>query len=312
MTLKPRMMMPIALALAALVPAAAMAQDWPTKEIIIYTASAEGNADITSRLIAEHADLGQPIVVVNQSSTISAQKVAQADPDGYSLLVLGSSFFLRPIFQDAPYDPVKEFVPITKISSTPNVLVVHPDMPDTVQGIIDKAKAEPGVLNYATGGSGGTAHLAAMQLLDLGGIEMERVVYSGGGPSMIGVMSNESQLSFGTPGAVNSNVEGGNLKAVAVTSLEPSPSAPGLPTIAETLPGYEATSVQGLWTTAGTPDDVVQKLNAEVARVLALPEVQQILANIGADPAPTSSADFAQQIETQITNTRRMMGLPPS
>ncbi|WP_163271757.1 Bug family tripartite tricarboxylate transporter substrate binding protein [Chelativorans alearense] len=298
----------LALALSALVPAVASGQDYPSKTITIYTAAAEGNADVTARLIATHADLGQPVVVVNQPSVLSAQQVAQADPDGYSLLVLGKSFYLAPIFQaDTPYDPIAQFAPISKITSTPNIMVVHPDLPDTVEGVIAKAKAEPGAFNYATGASGGTAHLAAALLLDLTGIEMERVIYRGGGPSMVGVMSNESQLSFGTPAQVGPLVEAGNLKAIAVTSRNPSSVAPDLPTVAETVPGFQMTSIQGFWTTAGTPQPIIDKLNKEVERILNLPEVKDILQKIGADADHSMPQDFAAEMKEDIETTKRLM-----
>jgi tripartite-type tricarboxylate transporter receptor subunit TctC len=290
------------------VPIAAHAQQYPTKPIRIYTAEAGGNADITARLIADHAKLGQPMIVVNKPSLVSIQTVADAPADGYSLLVLGKSFYLAPIFQaTTSYDPVKGFVPVSKLTTAPNVLVVHPSLPATVPEIIALAKAKPGVLNYATGASGGAGHLAAELFKDLAGIDMVRIVYKGGGPSMIGVMSNESQLAFGPPAQVAPMVESGKVKAIAVTSLTPSEVMPGLPTIASVLPGYEMTSTQGIWATANTPPEIVEKLNQEMKRILELPEVKKQILTQGADATYTTAKAFDDEIKADIAVTKKLM-----
>jgi tripartite-type tricarboxylate transporter receptor subunit TctC len=297
----------LAMAMAALLPALAVAQDYPTKPIQLYTAQPEGTADITARLIAQYADLGQPIVVNNRASALAAQEVASAEPDGYSVLILGKSFYLAPIFQETPYDPVTQFAPVAKVSSSPNILVTHPDMPATVDEIVALLKSKPGEINYATGASGGAAHLAAQQFMQLADVEMERVVYDGGGPSMVGVMSNESQLSFGTPSMVQSLVDAGKLRAVAVTSETPSEVVPGLPTLGEFLPGFVETSTQGIWVTAGTPPEVIAILNAEIGRVLALPDVKEKLLSLGSDVAFSTPDEFAAEISADIERTRALM-----
>jgi tripartite-type tricarboxylate transporter receptor subunit TctC len=308
MTLRSWLLGSLLLAFSPLAPDVALSQDYPTKPIRIYTAEAGGNADITARLIADHADLGQQVVVVNHPSVVAAQTVAEADPDGYSLLVLGKSFYLAPIFQDTtPYDPVGDFTPVARLTSAPNVLVTHPSLPDTVGGIIALAKAQPGVLNYATGASGGAGHLAAELFKNLAGIDMVRVVYKGGGPSMAGVMGNESQLTFGPPAQVQPGLGSGKLRAVAVTSAEPSDVMPGLPAMSQFLPGFEMTSTQGIWTTANTPAPIVDRLNQEIKRILGLPDVAKQLLDQGADAAHSSPEEFAEEIKVDIALTKKLM-----
>jgi len=307
MSLRTRLGASLLLAVVALVPSIVAAQNYPTKPIQIYTAQPDGTADITARIIAQHANLGQPMVVNNRSSVLAAQEVARATPDGHSLLILGKSFYLAPLFQDTPYDPIKQFAPVAKVSSSPNVLVTHPDMPGTVEDLIALLKARPGEINYATGASGGAAHLAAQLFMELAGVEMERVIYDGGGRSMVGVMSNESQISFGTPSMVGALVESGKLRAIAVTSEGPSEVVPGLPPLAQSIPGFVETSTQGVWVTAGTPPEVIEKLNAEIGRILSLTEVKDTLLRLGSDVAFSTPAAFSAEIAADVERTSALM-----
>lgn len=260
--------------------------------------------DIVARLIAQEirAGLGQPVVVDNRG-TVAAELVARAPADGYTLLLYGSAVWLSPFIRaSTPYDPVKDFAPVTLVASSPNVVVVHPSLPvKSARELIALAKARPGELNYAAGSLGAAPHLAAELFKAMGKLNIVRVAYKGTGGSLIGILSGEVGLMFPTAGSVTPYIKSGKLRALAVTSLQPTALAPGLPLLSESLPGYESVSLNGLLAPAKTPDSIVRQLNAEVAKVMTRVDIKEKLVAAGTDAMSTSPEEFAAIIQADMT-----------
>ena len=284
----------------------AVGQNYPNKPIRIVTAEVGGANDIPARAIAQKltASVGQQVIVENRSGVISIETAAKAPADGYTLLFIGSAMWLAPLLRDkVSYDPVKDFSPITLAVKSPNVLVVHPSVAaNSVKELIALAKAKPGVLNYASGSAGTITHLAAELFKAMAGVNIVRIPYKGGGPAIIGLVGGQVQLMFASAGSVTPQVKAGKLRALAVTTAEPSVLAPGLPTIAASgLPGYEAATPYGLLAPAKTPVVIINRLNQEVVRVLNIAEVKEHLLNGGAETVGNSPAQFAAAIKSEMT-----------
>ena len=282
------------------------AQSFPNKSIRIVTAEAAGGADFVARLIAHGASgsLGQQVVVENRggSAIIPAQFVAKAPPDGYTLLVYGNNFWLLPFIQNVPYDPVKDFSPLTLAARSPNMLVVHPSLPiKSVKELIALAKSRSGALNYASAATGGSSHLAAELFKAMAGVNIVRVPYKGTVPGITDLIAGQVQLMFGTTGTLAHHVKSGRLRALAVTSAQPTALAPGLPTVAAAgLPGYEAESAYGLFAPAGTPAPILSRLHEETVRVLIRPEVKERLFNTGVEVVGNTPEAFTASIKSDM------------
>ena len=256
------------------------AQPYPGKLIRIVTAPAGGGTDFVSRVIAQGLteSLKQQVIVDNRGGNVSlaAEIVAKAPPDGYTLLVYAATFWVAPLMQPVPYDPVRDFVPITLATSAPNMLVVHPSLPvKSVKELIALARAKPGMLNYGGSTPGSTTHLAVELLKAMARIDLVRVPYKGQGPMFVALMSGEIQLTITSGAALLPHVKAGRMRALAVTSARPSAMFPGLPTIAATVPGYESETVFAVFAPAGTPAPVIKQLNQEIARVITRAEVKE-------------------------------------
>ena len=287
-------------------------QTYPNKPIRIMATQPGGLTDIVARLIAPGltANLGHQIVVDNRGAIIAVEIAAKAPPDGYTLLVNGSAFWLLPLLRDnVSWDPVRDFAPITLAVRSPTVLVVHPSVPvKSVADLIALAKARPGALNYAAGTIGATPHLAAELFKAMAGVNIVRVAYKGTGPSVNALIAGEVQMSFPNAGSVMSHVKSGRLKALAVCSAQPSDLAPGLPTVAATgLPGYESVSPQGIWAPARTPAALVNRLNAEVLRVMRMPEVKERLFNTGLEVVGNTPQEFAVAIKSDVARMGKVI-----
>ncbi len=259
--------------------ASAQTGDYPNKPIRVITGSAGSNVDISSRIIARGISpaLGQPVVVDNRSGAIvGAEVLAQAPADGYTAFITGGSFWLGPLMRDhTPYDPVKDVSPVTLVATAPAVLVVHPSLPvGSVAELIRLAKTRPGQLNYAGGGTGGAAHLAAELFKAMTGVDLVRVSYSSDSMQVADLLSGQVQLSFANTGVVP-HIKSGRLRALGVTSPLPSPLYPGLPPIAATVHGYESLSSTAMFVRQGTPAAAVARLNREVVRVLAAADTKE-------------------------------------
>ncbi len=285
----------------------ALAQNYPIKPVRIVTAESGGGADFMSRMIAQEltASLGQQVVVENRggaSGAIAAQAVAKAPADGYTLLFYSNGIWTLPLLQDVPYDPVKDFAPLTLVATSPNMIVVHPSMPvRSVKELIALAKARPGELNYSMGGTGTTPHLAAELFKSMAGVNLVRVNYKGAGPALNDLIAGQVQLTFATTASGTPHVKSGRLRALAVTSAEPSALAPGLPTVAASgLPGYESVASYGMFSTARTPAALVSRLNQEIVRVLDRAEVKEKLVNTGVEAVGGSPEGFAAMIRLEM------------
>lgn len=286
-------------------------QNYPNKFIRILTTEAGGPADLASRLIAQGiaGSLGQQVIVENRG-IIAAELVAKAPPDGYILLHYTNPLWLAPFLRDnVPYDPVRDFVPITLVVSSPNILVVHPSLPATsVAGLIALAKAKPGELNYGSSSAGAANHLAAELFRAMAGIDIVRINYRGSVAAVNGLIGGQVHLMFPTTGAATPHVRSGRLRALAVTTAEPSVLAPGLPTVAASgLPGYESASLSGMLAPAKTPATVINRLNQEIVRVLAKAEARERLFNVGVEVVGSSPEEFAATIKTEMAKWARVI-----
>ncbi len=272
-----------------LVGGVADAQDFPSRSIRIVTTPAGGGADFGARVLAQGLteELHQSVVVENRSNgPIASEVVAQAQPDGYTLLYQGSAQWLYPLMADkVSYDPVKDYSAVILATTTPSILVVNPAVPATsVKELIALAKAKPGTLNFASGGTGSSYHLAAELFKYMAGIDIVHVPYGGGGPATLAVLSGEVQILFAPGGSVMGNIKGDKLRALGIASANPSALAPGLPTIADAaLPGYFANNLNAMFAPAKTPAPVIARLNQAVNRVLARPEVKEKFFASGAE-----------------------------
>ncbi len=291
-------------------PHAAFAQAWPTKPIRIVTVAPGSANDIVARLIAQELRpaLGQAVIVDNRGA-IAAEIVARAPADGYTLLLYGSAVWLSPFIRShTPYDPVKDFAPITLVAASPNIVVVHPSLPvKSVRELIALARARPGELNYAAGSLGAAPHLAAELFKSMAQLDIVRVSYKGTGGSLIGLLSGEVGMMFPTAGSVTPHLKSGKLRALAVTSLQPTALAPSLPLLAQALPGYESVSLNGLFAPARTPDAVIHQINAEIVRIMKRLEVKEKLVAAGTDAMATTPEEFAATIKAEMAKWGKLI-----
>lgn len=289
--------------------AAAQASDFPTKAIRIVVPFPPGGAtDAAARLVAvkmaEH--WGQPVLVDNRAGAggnVGSDLVAKSPADGYTLVmgVTGSHAINTSLYTKMPYDPVADFVAISQVAVVPNVLVVHPSVPaKNLAELMALAKKEPGKLNYASLGNGTAAHLGMEMLKSEAGVDIAHVPYKGSAPAVSDLLAGQVQMMVdGLPSALP-HVKAGKLRAIALTSLHRAPSLPDLPTIAETYPGFYADAWSGLFAPKGTPQPVVDKLSAEVQRILKLPEVRDKLAALGAEPVGSTQKEFTAHVKKEI------------
>ena len=287
-------------------------QDFPNKPIRIVTAGAGGGSDFTARLIAQgiSAPLGQPVLVDNRGGgIIQGEFLSKSPPDGYGLTVTGNSFWIGPLLQKTPYDVVKDFAPISLISREVMVIAVHPSLPvKSVKELIALAKARPGALNYSSATLGSPQHLGAELFKSLAGVNIVNVPYKGGAPAITAVVSGEVQMSLIDSGAVAPHVKSGRLRALAVTSADPSALAAGLPTVAASgLPGYEATSMTAMFAPGKTPAAIINRLNQEIVRVLNLPDVKEKFLNAGAEIVASLPEQAAATLKSDIAKWSKVI-----
>lgn len=296
-------------ALGAMFPLAQVthAQPYPTRPVRLVTSEPGGGADFTARIIALGltTSLRQQVIVDNRggaSGLIAVEIVAKAPPDGYTLIVFSPSLWTLPLIQKVAYDPVRDFAPVTLAVTAPNILVVHPSFPATnVKALIAAAKAKPGEFNYASGSTGAANHLSAELFKHMAGVDIVRVPFRGTGPAITALLGGQVQMAFAVAGSAAPHVQSGKLRALAVTSAQPSALFPDLPTIASSgLPGYELETNTGLFAPGGTPAALIQRLNAEVVRVLTAPDMRQKLASAGIEAVGSSPADFAAKVKSDM------------
>ena len=290
-----------ALLLVLLFAGQALAQPYPSKPIRLVVGFPPGGAaDFVSRAFQEPLGkaLGQPIVVDNRpgaGSSIAAEHVAKSSPDGYTVLIASpSSILVNPVITPkAGFQPSKDLVPVSKVSSSPLILAVNPAVPaSSVKELIAHAKQNPGTLNFATSGNGSAPHLAAVLFVRLAGVDMVHVPYKGGAPAVQSVLAGDTQLSFATPPSVLPLVQAGRLRALAITSRAATPLIPGVPGMAEAgLSDYEIGFWYGFFVPAGTPPDIVRRLFEATSQVVNAPETGRILAREGTETAGSASPE---------------------
>lgn len=309
--------MPIAagLALGALVVLPATGQGYPVKPIRAVTDQVGGGNDFTARMISQEivGHLGQPWIVDNRGGAgglIAAGIVAKAVPDGYTLLVHASNIWTIPLLRrDTPYEFDRTFAPVIWVSRAPNTLVVHPSLPvKSVQELIELARAQPGKLAYASGGTGATTHLAAELFKAMAKVDILRVVYKGTGPAMTDLLGGRVHVMFSTASAAAPHIKAGRLRALAVTSATPSPLAPGLPTVAASgLPGYESGSIYGVFAPARTPQTIIRQLNRAIVAALNPAEVKERFLNSGLEVVGSTPEQFAEIIRADAARMGKVI-----
>src|SRR5713101_1360687 len=294
-----------ALSFAAVV----LAQGYPSKPIrLIVPFAAGGGNDNVARLVGKHisGSLGQPLVIDNRpgaGGVLGAEVAAKSAPDGYTLFLGGvGSHAINPnLHERLPYDPVKDFAPVALLASAPLILVVHPSVPaGSIREFIAFARSKPGELNYASNGNGSSSHLAAVMFEVMADAAMVHVPYKGLSPALTDLLSGRVQLMFSSVVAILPHIKAGKLRSLAVTGSKRLSSMPELPTVAESgLIGYEASSWYGVLAPAGTPKEIIARLNAETVKALEQPEVRNSLLAEGAEPIGGPPEKFAAHIKSE-------------
>ena len=290
---------------------AVLAQSYPSKPIRILTTEIGSASDLAARLMAKElqASLGQSVVVENRA-LIGVELAAQAPADGYTLLHYTSPLWIIPLFRsNVSWDVGRDFTPIGMTVVSPNVLVVHPALPvKSVKELIALAKARPGELNYGTSSTGAGNHISGELFKSMAGVKIVRIAYKGGNSSLNAVIAGEMHLAFPAAGSATGHVKAGKLRALAVTSPEPSALTPGLPTMASSgLPGYESISYTCLLAPARTPAPLVSRLSQEVAQGLRVPEVKERLFNAGSEVVGSSPSEAAATIKSETERIRKVI-----
>lgn len=288
-------------------------QDFPNKPVRIVAGGIGGNGDFMARLIAQgiSGHLGQPVIVDNRGSgTIPGEIVSKSAPDGYTLLITSGSHWLGPLMQaGVPYDPVKDFLPVSWTNKQPNVLVVHPSLPvRSVKELIALAKARPKELNYSTGATGAPNHLAGELFNVLAGINIVRIPYKSSATEMVDLIGGQVQLTFGYPAPLAPHIKSGKVRALAVTSAGPSSLFPALPPIASSgVPGYESLTITGIFAPARTPTPIVNRLSQEIGRFLKTAEAKERLLITGVEAVGSSPEEFEATIKADIVRWARVI-----
>ncbi|MDX3904567.1 MAG: tripartite tricarboxylate transporter substrate binding protein [Pigmentiphaga sp.] len=288
--------------------AASAADTYPAKPIrFIVPAAAGGPTEIVTRLLAEKMSdsMGVPVVVEAKpgaGGNIGADAVAKSAPDGYTILMgtIGTHAINQTLYRSLPFDPIKDFVPVTQVVSYPLMVVSNPKLPvRNVAELIAYAKAHPGALNRASGGSGTSMHMSGELFNEMAGISMQHIPYKGSLPALTDVMGGQADLAFDSMVVALPLVKAGKLRALAVTGPERSAAAPDVPAIAETVPGYAMTSWIGVFAPAGTPRPIVDRLQREIAKAMTDPKVKDQLVSQAADPVGSTPDEFARFVREE-------------
>jgi tripartite-type tricarboxylate transporter receptor subunit TctC len=292
----------------------AMAQSYPTKPIrLVVPFAPGGGTDIVARVIAQKAteSLGQSVIVDNRpggGGTVGAETAVRANPDGYTLGLVSTSYSTNPSLYKLPYDAVKDMQPIILIGQTGYVVAVNPAVPiKTIKDLIAYNKANPGKLNYASTGTGGATHLVT-ELFDLmAGTKMTHIPYKGTGPALNDLIGGQIQLLFGSMPSTIPQVKGGRLRAIAVTTLKRIGALPDVPVVAETLAGYEAVTRYGILGPKGLPKNVVTVWNSEVARILKTDDMKTRMSAEAIEPAGGPPEEFLNAIRSDVAKWAKVV-----
>lgn len=286
----------------------AQTQGWPSRPLRIISGFQPGGAtDVAARAAAQKLteSLGQSVVVENRpgaAGNLAAEMVARGTPDGYSIYLANATLATPSLFAKVPFDINKDFAFISMIGMGPSALVVHPSLPvRNVKELLALARARPGTLNYASGGTGNITHLAMALLVSMTGVDMVHVPYKGGAPSTIATVSGEAQLMFGSIASALSQIQQGRLRPIAVSTLKRSAALPAVPTVHESgVPGYDSSSWYGLVMSAATPAPIVSRLSGDMIKALATPEMRERLSSQGIDPVTGGTDEFRKYVATEI------------
>jgi tripartite-type tricarboxylate transporter receptor subunit TctC len=295
----------------------AFAQDYPSKPVRIINPFAPGGpVELLARAVGQKLQetWGQPVIVEARggaAGNIGIEYVAKQPPDGYTLLVMptGNAVVNPHIYAKLPYDPLRDFAPVTLLATVENILAVHPGVgAGSVKELIALAKANPGKLTFSSPGIGSQAHVAGEMLKSMAGVEMVHVAYKGMAPALNDLLGGQVSMMFVSMSSGLKHVQAGKLRTLGVASLKRSSAAPDLPTIAEQgLPGFEALSWYALMAPAGTPAEIIGKLAAESARALRAPDVKERLVALGADPVGNSPAELAEMLKRESARWREVV-----
>ena len=285
------------------------ATNYPTRPIrLVVPQSAGGSTDLVARPLAQRvAEAMKTSVVVDNrpgaGSIVGSDIAAKAPPDGYTLLAVAASFTMSPsLYKKLPFDPLKDFAPISLLSSLPNILVVHPAQPvKSLKDLVALAKAQPGKLNYSSSGVATGTHMSMELLKHMSGISLTHIPYKGGAPSVTALISNEVQLCFATISTALPHVKSGRLRALAVSSARRATAAPEVPSVAEAgVPGYDYASWIGLFAPSKTPPAIIARWHAESARVMQMAEMKTLLQHEGSEAVGNSPQEFGNIIRTEL------------
>ncbi len=288
-------------------------QPYPSKPIRIVTAEPGGGSDFVSRLIAQGiaGPLAQQVIIENRGggAIIPASIVAQAPADGYTMFIGAASFAIWPLIQKAPYDAVRDFAPIALAATSPNILVVNTAVEAvSVKELIALAKSRPAGLNYASGAAISPAHLAAELFKAMAGVNIVHVPYRGSSPALIDLIAGQVQLMFATSASVSPHIKSGRLRALAVTSAQPSALLPGVPSIAASgVPGYESVTMYGIFAPAKTPAAVIRTLNQEIARLVRKVDVRERLMGVGVEAVGSTPEELGVAIRAEIARLGKVI-----
>ena len=295
----------------------AWAQSWPSRPLrLVIPFAAGGGADIAGRVIGQELGeaLKQPVIIENRTGaggTIAPNNVAKSPPDGYSLVLghLGGIAIAPHLYKDLPFDPVNDLSPVTLVVNGLSVLVVNPELPVRTAGeLVAYAKKNPNQLSFASAGSGTDTHLAGELFKSMTGISMVHIPYKGGAPALVDLISGRVQLSFASVATTISAIQTGKLRAVAMTGKNRFEGLPGVPTIAESgVPGYEINNWYGIFVPANTPQDIIQRLNAETIKILKKPDVHAKLIAAGLEPIWSTPKEFADYVRAETDKWRKIV-----
>jgi tripartite-type tricarboxylate transporter receptor subunit TctC len=302
----------LAFSLLALVSGSSLALDYPTRTVrVVVPYPAGGTTDIMARIVANYLSekLGQTFMIENKpggGTNIGTQEVINAAPDGYTLLVPSPANAINAtLYNKLPFDFIRDTMPVAGIARVPNVMEVNPDVPaKTVQEFIDYAKKNPGKLNMASSGNGSSIHLSGELFKAMTGVDMVHVPYKGSAPAITDLAAGQVQVMFDNLPSSMGFLKAGKLRPLGVTTMESVPALPGVPPVANTVPGFEASSWFGFSAPKGTPSEIVEKLNKEISAAVVDPKLKARIEDLGGIPFPVSAADFGKFIQAETDKWR--------
>jgi tripartite-type tricarboxylate transporter receptor subunit TctC len=296
--------------------AAESAAAYPARPVRVTIAFAPGGGvDILARAVSQKLGetMGKPFVVENRGGaggTLAYAMVAKAPPDGYSLLAISGSFAMSAaLYPNLPYDPIRDFAPITQMGAAPFLIVAHPSLPvRSVKDLIALAKARPGALNFASGGQGSSGHLTGELFKSMARVQMTYIPYKGGELALIDLIAGQVDLVFSNALSSLPHVRSGRVRPLAVTSAGRYSAAPEIPTVAESgVPGFEAVNWYGWLAPAGAPAAIVSRLNTEIGNAVRAPDMQQRFARDGAEPVTSTPAQFSERVVSEVARWRKVV-----